>query len=40
MITSDQALKCARRLPGRSWETLNEELEKLRECGRAWLYKV
>ncbi|EFJ52340.1 hypothetical protein VOLCADRAFT_86669 [Volvox carteri f. nagariensis] len=35
-ITPDQALRCARRLPGRSWETLNDELEKLRLCPQAW----
>ncbi|KXZ47052.1 hypothetical protein GPECTOR_38g289 [Gonium pectorale] len=35
-VTSDQALRCARRLPGRSWETLSEELEKLRLCPGAW----
>ncbi|GIL45763.1 hypothetical protein Vafri_2917 [Volvox africanus] len=35
-ITPEQALRCARRLPGRSWETLNDELEKLRLCPQAW----
>jgi hypothetical protein len=33
-ITREQAMMCARRLPGRSWEAVDEELRKL---GAQWL---
>lgn len=35
-ITVDQAMRCAKREPGRSWEAIESELNKLGEHAERW----
>lgn len=39
-ITVDQAMRCAKREPGRSWEAIESELNKLGELAKACLAAV